>query len=285
MANDLLKKIELQIADMTTAQRKVADHILSDPFEASFSTIDKLAHASGVSTASVIRLANAIGYDTFSEFQEGLKDCMRSAAAPVHRLSINLQSVDEEEDSLVNEVFKQGIENLNATVGSLDEGTLLQIADRLDKAQAIYVTGARTSESTARYLTFNLNRMFQNALYVGEALTDQYDLIKKADSSDAVIVISNSRYNKVLCETAGRCKEKGSYVIGITDSFDSPVTMNSSVQLVGKCWSADYHNSILAQIFIADALIKACSDVNTARVQRSLEYDEQFFHRGNYYIN
>ena len=73
MQNDLLKKIETLIPNMTSAQKKVADLILSDSFGAAFSTIDKLAHASGVSTASVIRLANAVGYNTFSEFQEDLK--------------------------------------------------------------------------------------------------------------------------------------------------------------------------------------------------------------------
>ena len=283
MQNDLLKKIETLIPNMTSAQKKVADLILSDSFGAAFSTIDKLAHASGVSTASVIRLANAVGYNTFSEFQEDLKECMRTAAAPVHRLAMNTQA-DYVPEGIASDVFRQGIENLNMTFQNLTDELFKDIASRLDQAGKIFITGARTSESTAKYLTFNLNRIFQNTVYVGEALSDQFDLIKKADASSVVIVISNSRYHKALCETAARCREKGSSVIGITDSYDSPLAAKSDIQLIGKCWSVDFHNSILSQIMIADVLIKACSEVNPQRVKANLEYDEQFFRQGSYYM-
>ena len=284
MSNDLLRRIESQLSSMTAAQKKVADYILADSMEASFSTIDKLSHAAGVSTASVIRLANALGYGTFSEFQRDLKDCIRLAAAPIHRLNYNAQEPDEQPQGMISEVYRHGLDNLNSVIQDNEEEEFRITGLRLAGAKNIYVTGARTSESTARYLAFNLNRIYQNTLYIADSISSQIDMIKKAGPDDAVIVITVSRYNRILCETAGKCREKGSFVLGLTDSFDSPLVPVSDTRLIGKCWSADFHNSILSQILIADMLIKSCSEAAPERVRKNLEYDEEIFKNVKYFV-
>lgn len=285
MAENIIEQMQNKLAGMTKAQKKVADLIMTDPMEASYSTIDKIAHSADVSTASVIRLANVLGYSTFSEFQNVLKEYMRSGSAPIHRLTLNVRNMEDGvEEDVVTAVYQQGMENLANAVQTLRTETLYEIAEKIGNASCIYITGARTSESTARYLTFNLNRMFLNAVYVGDSMSNQIDLIKKIKPEDVLIVITISRYNKLLCRTAQRCQEKGACVIGITDSYDSPLADCTQVQLVGKCWSTDFHNSILSQIFLADALIKVCSQVNADRVQKNLEYDEQNFSEIQYFV-
>ena len=53
----------------TSAQRKVADYILKNPTEVPFMTTDQLAVVIGVSVATVMRLAYALGYTGYSHFQ------------------------------------------------------------------------------------------------------------------------------------------------------------------------------------------------------------------------
>lgn len=275
MANDILQEMERQISSMTSAQRKVAEYILQDSMEAAFSTIDKIAHSTGVSTTSVIRLANSLGYTTFSEFQKALKDYMRTHSAPINKLSLNVQDDMTLENGVTADVYRYAAENVGSAVQGLNQEVLESIAKQLDEAEHIYICGVRTSESVARYLTFNLNRMYLNTYYVGESLTEQLDLFKRIGKKDVLIAVTLSRYNKVVCDAAALCKKEGIPVIALTDSYDSPLIPFSTYQLIGKCQSNAFHNSIIAQVFLCDALIKVCSLKSADRVRENLKKDEQ----------
>ncbi|MDD7200439.1 MAG: MurR/RpiR family transcriptional regulator [Sphaerochaetaceae bacterium] len=286
MALDLIREIERQIPEMNEAPRKVAEYILNDSMEASFSTIDRIAHAAKVSTASVIRLANSLGYKTFREFQKALKEYLRTYSAPINKLSLNDSSntVDANEDGVVVGVYRQELENMNGVLQTLNENIVDDVAKRLEGARAIYICGVRTSESVARYLSFNLGRMFLNATYVGEAHAEQIEFFKRVGPEDVLIAITVSRYNRTVCDAAAFCKGHGVPVIAITDSLDSPLVPFSVHQLIAKCKSNAFHNSIGAQVFLCDILIKACSKINADRVRKNLKQDESIINQMRYFI-
>ena len=154
----------------------------------------------------------------------------------------------------------------------------------ITQAKNIYICGARTSESVARYLTYNLNRMFLNATYVSDSLSGELTTLKKIAQEDVLIAVTVSRYNKGICKIASLCKQWHIPVIAITDSFDSPLIPCSDFQLVGKCRSNAFHNSIISQVFLCDLLIKICSQVNPARVRENLKRDEMIVEEMDYFI-
>lgn len=285
MSKDILRQIEAQIPGMTVAQKKVADYILRNTMEAAFSTIDKIAHAAGVSTTSVIRLANALDFKAFSEFQKALKEYMRSHAAPIHKLSLNTRDKEPQGgQGIVADVYHYELENMSEAAKALSEETLKAVASCLDKARNIYICGARTSESVARYLAYDLRRMFLNVTYVGEAPSEQVDLFKRIGPEDVLIAVTVSRYNRTVCHTASLCKKLGITVVAITDDYDSPLAANSHYQFIAKCRSNSFHNSIGAQIFLCDVLIKVCSEVSAERVRKNLKRDEEIVTEMQYFV-
>ena len=136
----------------------------------------------------------------------------------------------------------------------------------------------------ARYLTYNLNRMFLNVTYVSDSLSGELTALKKIDPADVLIAVTVSRYNKGICKIASLCKRWNIPVVAITDSFDSPLIPCSDFQLVGKCRSNAFHNSIISQIFLCDLLIKICSQTNPARVRENLKRDEMIVEEMDYFI-
>ena len=286
MSEDIVSRIERQISSMTNAQRKVADFILHSTLEAAFSTIDQIAHATNVSTASVIRLANVLGYSTFSDFQKSLKEYLHTHAAPINKFSINTMDVfpnDTGNDPIVD-VYKNELENINATMQGLNHESIEAIAHKLNDAKNIYVCGARTSESTARYLAYNFNRMFLNTRYVDDSPSELLNLLKHITQDDALIAITLSRYNKHVCHVAKICKEKDVPVIAITDSYDAPLVPLSTYQLISPCKSNAFHNSIASQIFLCDILIKVSSHIGKKRVRENLEKDEKILAQMQYFM-
>ena len=58
----ILERIQQEEDRLSIQQKRVAQYILQDCGEAAFMTAAKLAEASGVSEATVIRFANRMGY-------------------------------------------------------------------------------------------------------------------------------------------------------------------------------------------------------------------------------
>lgn len=286
MSKDIIQQIEHQIPELTSAQRKVAEYILNGPIEAALSTINQIAYAAGVSTTSVIRLANALGYTAFSDFQKALKEYLHAYAAPVNKFSLHTRDAMSEtnDQRLAADVYQNTLENLNSARAGTNDDTVNAVVDLLSHAEHIYVCGARTSECIARYLSYNFNRMFLNTTYHDDASLAIQNVLKRITEKDVLVAITLSRYNKSICQTAKRCKERGASVIAMTDSYDSPLVPFSDYQLIGKCASNDFHNSIVAQIFLCDILIGACSQHNQQRVHENLEKEEKIIAEIQHYI-
>lgn len=66
---DLFTKISQSKPSMRPAQAKIADFVLDKPEEAANSTIAELAKHVGISTASVVRFCDEIGYSSFTDFR------------------------------------------------------------------------------------------------------------------------------------------------------------------------------------------------------------------------
>ena len=281
MAKNVILQIEQQISNMTTALRKVSEFILNDPMKAAFSTIDQIAHQTQLSTASVIRLATSLGYNTFSDFQKELKDYLQTHAAPINRLSINaIEALPEEEGANpILDICKIEMENISLTAKNLNADNIGLMAKALNNAKRIFVVGARTSESTAKYLSYNLDRMFLNAKYVGDSPAELLAMFKQITPDDVLIAITLTRYNKNTCQAAKFCKENAVTVIAMTDSYDAPLVPYSSFQLISSCKSNSFQNSTASQIFLCDVLIKYCSLIDEQRVRKNLEKDEEIVKR------
>lgn len=286
MNGDIIRQIEKMLPEMTGAQKRVALYILEEPMETAFSTIDKIAHAAEVSTTSVIRLANTLGYGAFSEFQRAMKEYLRAYSAPVNKFSLNTRDGEpgQEGAGIAADVYRHELENMSSALQGLREDTLEAVAHRLDGARHIYICGARTSESVARYLAFDLGRMFFNVSYVGESPTEQLELFKQIGPEDVLVAITMFRYNRTVCNAATYCKELGIPVIALVDSHDSPLVGVSEYQLVAKCDSNAFHNSIAAQIFLCDVIIKECSLVSEERVRINLKRDEEIIAEMQYFV-
>lgn len=85
--NSILEElITKNYSTLTKGQKKVATYILRNPEEVAFLTSKKLGKNAGVSEATVIRLANALGISGFSEIQNISQSWLKRKRAPSEKL-------------------------------------------------------------------------------------------------------------------------------------------------------------------------------------------------------
>ena len=270
-AMDVLQRLSICSDQLTKAQRTVADYLAENMMEAAFSTVDGIAHTTGVSTTTVVRLAITLGYSGYAEMQNALKKYLTTMSAPIHMFS-TISHVEGEQEELdgFNYMMEVEIQNLRDTCAALSVETVSNVADAICRARNIYVIGARSCEGAARFLAYNLDHMFLNTRFMESNINQAPELINRMSRDDVLIYIGFSRYVKSIGEVTRLAKGHEVTVIGITDSESSPWRAFTDYIFVCANQSASFFHSPLAIIYVADVLLRECSKKSEHRVKESL---------------
>lgn len=283
--NSLITEIEQKRGVLSKAQQLVADYILQESVAASFSTIDKIAHASGVSTATVVRFASSLGFSGFTDFQNALQQYfVKGHPDRINRFALNdqlanIEALSDEERNVqdaLESLTRRHIDNLNKTLSGMNYDTLRQVINTIASADHIYVAGARTSQAAAEYLNFTLQRSFANSTYLLPEPSLLLEKLSGIRSGDVVIVFCVSHYYRFTLDVVRVAKIAGATVIGIFDREDTPLSPYVDLQLTAACKTNVFHNSALSLIYISDIIVGLCTEVATERAKSTKELRKQF---------
>lgn len=268
---DVLQRLSVSSGQLTKSQKAVADYYSEHMMEAAFSTIDKIAHATNVSTTTVVRLALALGYSGYAEFQSALKKYLTTMTAPIHMFSTTSQAEDIQsgEDSFTY-MMELEFKNLRETCAALSAVKMEKTTDALCRARRIYVIGARSCEGAARFLAYNLDRMFLNTRFMESNINQAPEFINSMTGEDVLIYIGFSRYVKTIGEVTRLAKAHDVTVIGITDTESSPWRAFADYVFLCANESSSFFHSPVSIFYVANILLKECAQKNSERVKENL---------------
>ncbi|SFL75156.1 MurR/RpiR family transcriptional regulator [Pelosinus propionicus] len=268
----LLLREKMEI--LTSAQRKVADYILKNPNEVAFLTTDQLAGIIGVSVATVMRLAYALGYTGYAQFQKDLQEMLRSRVeSPPIRLETNIKKMGK--NKLLLECAEVQMNNIKKTVEFMSDEAIENAFNLIFAAKKIYVIGIRGSSSVANYLNEGLNRLGVDSELLDTDSGRLQAILVKLSSEDLVIPISLPRYGKRTIEVAQVAKTKNAKILSITDGYSSPVALLSDAFLACAFESLSFHNSEIGAMFLADFLVTGVAIRNSKKTKYYLEEIEK----------
>jgi DNA-binding MurR/RpiR family transcriptional regulator len=269
----VLQVLEDKMEDFTSAQRKVADYILKNPTEVAFLTTEQLASIIGVSVASIMRLAYAVGYTGYSQFQRDLQEMLRNRVAPPERLEANVQKLGK--NKLLVACAEIQIANITKTVGFLSEEVINKAFELIFVAKKIYVVGVRGSFTVAHYLCEGLNRLGVDCELLVPDTGRLQAVLAKMSSDDLVIAITLPRYASRTLETVRVAKARGAKLLSITDGYSSPLAFVSDAFLACSYESVSFHNSEIGAMFLADFLVTGVAMRDSELTKKNLEEIEK----------
>jgi len=273
LGKSALRALEDKIENFTPLQRKVADYILKHPTEAAFLTIEQLAGLTGVSVATIMRLAYSIGYTGYSQFQKEMQEVLRDRVSPPNRLEANVKKLGK--NKLLIDCAKLQIENIRKTVEFLSEENIDQAFKLIFEAQKIYVIGVRGSFAVASYLNEGLNRLGVDCEVIVPDTGRIQAVMARLQPAELVIAISLPRYSKRTVEIVRVAKNRKAKILSITDGYSSPLALMSDVFLGCAFESLAFHHSEIGALFVADFLVTGVAVKNSAKTKKQLEEIER----------
>lgn len=248
----LISTIQSQYTRLSKGQKLIAQYILNNYDKVAFMTACKLGETVGVSESTVVRFANALGYNGYPKLQAALQELIKNKLTTVQR--VDMANEYSSDFAILNKVLKSDIDNIRDTLEEIDEKAFVEASNKLLKARKIYILGARSSFVIAQYLGFYLDVILDNVHVIRMDMGDAFEQVVRMSEEDVVISISFPRYSKKSYQIVSYAKEKGAHVISITDSLFAPVASLSDNTLLVKSNMASFVDSLVPPLSVANAL-------------------------------
>lgn len=253
---DLLAKIQSNMAELSKGQKLIANYIVNHYDKAAFMTAARLGEVVGVSESTVVRFAIELGYDGYPKLQRVLQELIKSKLTSVQRMEVSSNRINEE--NILKSVLQSDMEKIKITLEEIDQDVFNNVVESILNAKRIYILGVRSSAPLASFLGFYFNIIFDNIRLVHTtSVSEMFEQIIKVTEEDVVIGISFPRYSKRTIKAMQFVKSQGATVIAITDSLESPLATNADHSLIARSDMASFVDSLVAPLSLINALIVA----------------------------
>ena len=280
---DVMTELQRNYADLTQAQKRIAEAIVDNPEFVAFATVDKLSARLGIASSTIVRFAYRLGLDGYPELQERVRVLVRSRLRGADDAGDD-SSIAHLGESTAAASLRHDLDNLRNTVSELDAATLDKAVDVICRARRVFFTGGLASGPLAEYTAHTFNRLRGGAQVLG--LGDTAAEILGLTPEDALVVFSFPPYASQTLQILDAVRKRGVVVVGITDSLISPlgkvdVTLTARVSGVGP------QNSLVGPLAIINVLLNGVAAKNPGSADRYrqifglLDEWNAFFLKGN----
>ena len=254
MATDIVWRIERKLPRLSKGHKKIAIAVLNEYDKVAYMTAAKLGTHVGVSESTVVRLADSLGYESYSEMQAAMQELVRIKSTPNQRIEITKQQLSGKD--VIENVMESDIHKIRYTLEKLDRNAFNKAIDSILAAKNIYVVGARGVEPIAKILSYNLSLIFDNVKFVSPSNTAEvFEQMFSISENDVLIAFSFPRYSSRIVSAVKFAQSKGTTVIGFTDSNASPIAEYSTYLLTARSDMASFMDSLVAPISIINAIV------------------------------
>lgn len=282
MNRNVLNEIETEFSTYSKGQKKIAEYIIKHYDKAAFMTASKLGAEVGISESTVVRFANALGFEGYPELQAALGEIVKTKLTSLQRMEIAYDKMANED--ILSKVINSDISKMRSTLESIDKKAFNRAVEEILNAKKIYILGVRSASAISSFLGFYFNLLFTDVKLVNtSSVSEMFEQILRAGEGDVVIGISFPRYSRRTIKALEYAKMKGATVIGITDTERSPLVPQSDISLFAKTDMVSFVDSLVAPLSVVNALIVAIGMRKKQEITQTLSDLETIWEEYNVY--
>lgn len=222
-----LSRISDTLPKLSGVNQKIALYILNAPQETINLTITELGSQIGVSDASIVRFAKALGFSGFHAMKIRLAEDIVSPLSYVHE---DL-SPDDPVSVAVQKVMTMGLRALEDSLQLLDAQIIERAIGALARAQQIVLLASGNSIPIAMDLNFRLTKIGLQSRYSADATLQEMQA-SLLSAADVALGISHTGSSKDTVHALELAQAAGATTIGMTNHSESPLTRYASLCLL-----------------------------------------------------
>jgi DNA-binding MurR/RpiR family transcriptional regulator len=278
---DLQYLVQTAYPNLPENQRKVADVLLRRIREVPFLSVIDLEKLSGASKATVVRLAQSLGFSGYLELRERVRASAQSKISEAETFPLLSGESDEE---TLTAVARQDVKNINQTIARIDRAVFVRVAEMFLHAPHVFTFGLGVSALLAKVLAYSLNQVAVRSTPFAHDHETFFEQIHQVSPSDVAVAFSFHPYSRETIDTARALAMRGVSVVAVTDRVTSPLSLVSKAVLPIASQNLLFTNSISAISVLINALTTEVALHNKQRATDNLKTTEDLLRQAGHYF-
>lgn len=280
----IAERLKEKSDSLTRAERQLADIILMNYPASGLGTITTIAEAASVSTPTVARLVQKLGFSGFPEFQATLRlELNEKISGPIARRDVWADNAPDAH--IMNRFTESVIGNIRQTLGDIDPETFDRACSLLsDRERAVYVVGGRITRTLADYFFLLSQVMREKVTHISSNSNAWPHYLLDIKAGDVIVIFDIRRYENSTLRLAEMAAKKKAEIILFTDQWKSPIAALANVSFCNRIAAPSAWDSLVTCMLLSEILIAEVQEriwPNTRKRMEELDvlFDETRFFR------
>jgi len=269
--------IRARFESLTRAEKQIAIVLLENYPAAGLASVTTVAQAARVSTPTVVRMVQKLGFEGFADFQQRLREELSARISdPIQKHAA--WSREAPVSHLLNR-FSEAVEgNLRQTVAQIDPATFDAVAALLaDAERRVYVAGGRITRSIGDYLFNHLQVIRPGVVQIGATPGVWPHFLLDASAGDLLVLFDIRRYENTLLRLADIAHERGLEIVLFTDQWSSPIAKLARHKFNCRVEAPSAWDSNVAILLVVETLISAAQELCWSASETRMKALESMF--------
>jgi len=281
----LEQQIKLAFDGLTRAERQLASHITRNYPVSALGSITALAKGAEVSTPTVVRLAQKLGFKGYPDLQAHLRaEVEERLVSPLVKHDRWAEGVPD--THILNRFADAVVANLQATLAQIDHAEFDAVAGLMaDPGRRVFAMGGRITHAMAEYFVTLMQAMRPDVTLIADTANAWPGALIDLRAGDVLLAFDIRRYENTVLQLVEMAADQGAEVVVITDQWVSPAAERARFRLSAhveapSAWDSTVAVQVLVETLLAAVEVRAW-DSTRARMKRleDLYARARFFRR------
>lgn len=242
---------------LTRAEKQLAESLLGNYPVSGLGSITTIAENAGVSTPTVARMVQKLGYKGYPEFQahlhQELEATISNPIAKHDRWASNAPGLH-----ILNRFADAITGNLRDTLSDLDTAAFDNAAMILsDRKRSLYFVGGRITGAIAEYFFTHMQVIRPKTSLMTSNSSSWPQYVLNMNAGDVLVIFDIRRYEQDMATLAEVAHASGVSILLFTDQWTSPVSRHALHTFKVHVEAPSAWDSSVVTLFVVEALIEA----------------------------
>lgn len=260
--------------DLSAKLKDAADYVVANQVDVAARSLRAVSAASGVSPATLSRLARSLGFATYEEMREICRSAVGGRNLSFSDKAARLKADPNMGQSIVDRQLSACVWNITALSETLDRARLQQAVDALKDARNVVLFGAFGSTGIVEYMAYLANYFSTNWSLAGRMGGSLGASLAAMGPQDVMLIVTKAPYASRAVRAAETALEVGAKTIVISDSHACPANKFASFSFIVPSESPQFFSSYAATLALMETIITmlvAQSEDDTSKRIRDVE--------------
>ncbi len=256
--DEILGRLTESYLSLSPQLRRAADYVLNNPNEVGVHSMRRLAASAAVTPNTLVRLARAVGFESYQSFREPFSDRLSKGGEEFFPDRVRwLQSLAQvgSHGMLYRDMASAALANVEQMFSGATPDEAKTVADLIVRAPNTYIMGVGSAHSLA-HLFWYIGRMALDTLHqVPRQGNLPIDDIANIRPGDVLLAMTFAPYRTDVVNAVTHARELDATIVAISDSRTSPIALQADHVFVTPTTTPQFFPSLSAGFVLIETLL------------------------------